>query len=37
MGNFAKIVLDLWSPYSTSASAKAVASTTDHKTGLKPL
>ena len=30
------IVLDVWSKYSTSASAKAVFSTVVHKTGLKP-
>ena len=32
-----KIVVDVWSWYSTSASARAVFSTTDHITGLAPL
>ena len=34
--NATKIVLDVWSLYSTSASANAVFSTVDHKTGLNP-
>ena len=35
--NFAYIVFDVWSSYSTSASANAVFSTTDQSTGLAPL
>ena len=35
-GNFAQIVSDSWSKYSTSASASAVRSTTDHMTGFEP-
>ena len=35
-GNLTQIVSDSWSWYSTSASARAVFSTTDHITGLEP-
>ena len=35
-GNFTKIVIDLCSLYSISASANAVFSTVDHITGLEP-
>ena len=37
IGKATKIVVDVWSWYSTSASASAVFSTTDHITGLAPL
>ena len=36
-GNFTQTVVEVWSWYSTSASARAVFSTTDHMTGLAPL
>jgi hypothetical protein len=35
-GNFTHTVSLVWSSYSTSASASAVFSTTDHITGLEP-